>query len=100
MPEIKTIGTVSRDVTSASDIDMTWNGSTGMFAVIGTFNGATIKLQHKLADTWVDIGPDVTYSAAGQQLFATSASELRVSLSSAPTDVDIIVAPVKDNKAF
>lgn len=100
MPEIKTIGTVSRDVTSASDIDMTWNGSTGMFAVIGTFGTAQIKLQHKLADTWVDLGDDATLTAAGQSLFTTAAKELRVALSAAPTNVDIIVAPVADNKAF
>jgi hypothetical protein len=100
MPEITRIGTESRDVTAATDIDMTWNGSSGMFAVIGTFGGATIKLQHKIADSYVDIGADVTYTAAGQQLFATSSKELKVVLSSAPTNVDIIVAPIADNKAF
>jgi len=99
MPEITRIGTVSRNVTSATDIDMTWNGSSGMFAVIGTFGSAQIKLQHKLADTWVDLGDDVTFNDDGQALFTTSAKELRVDLSAAPTNVDIIVAPVADNKA-
>ena len=100
MPEIKTIGTVSRDVTSAADIDMTWNCSSGMFAVIGTFGSAQIKLQHKLADSWVDIGEDVTFTDDGQALFTTASKELKVDLSAAPTNVDIIVAPVADNKAF
>ena len=100
MPEIKTIGTVSRDVTSAADIDMTWNGSSGMFAVIGTFGSAQIKLQHKLADSWVDIGEDVTFTDDGQALFTTASKEQKVDLSAAPTNVDIIVAPVADNKAF
>ena len=93
-------GTVARDVTSSAAIDINWNGSSGMFAVIGTFGTAQIKLQHKLADTWVDIGDDVTFTDDGQALFTTSAKDLRVSLSAAPTNVDIIVAPVADNKAF
>lgn len=100
MPEIKTIGTVSRNVASAADIDMTWNGSSGMFAVIGTFGSAQIKLQHKIADSYVDIGEDVTFTDDGQALFTTSSKELKVDLSAAPTNVDIIVAPVADNKAF
>ena len=93
-------GTVARDVTSAADIDVAWNGSSGMFAVIGTFGTAQIKLQHKLADTWVDIGDDVTFTDDGQALFTTSAKQLRVDLSAAPTNVDIIIAPVADNKAY
>jgi hypothetical protein len=93
-------GTVARDVTSSAAIDINWNGSSGMFAVIGTFDGAQIKLQHKLADTWVDIGDDVTFNDDGQALFTTSAKDLRVYLDAAPTNVDIIVAPVADNKAF
>jgi hypothetical protein len=93
-------GTVARDVTSSADIDINWNGSSGMFAVIGTFGTAQIKLQHKLADTWVDIGDDVTFTDDGQALFTTSAKDLKVSLDVAPTNVDIIVAPVADNKAF
>lgn len=100
MPEIKTIGTVSRNVTSAADIDMTWNGSSGMFAVIGAFGSAQIKLQHKIADSYVDIGEDVTFTDDGQALFTTASKELKVDLSAAPTNVDIIVAPVADNKAF
>ncbi len=100
MPEITRIGTVSRNVTSAADIDMTWNGSSGMFAVIGTFGAAQIKLQHKIADSYVDIGEDVTFTNDGQALFTTSSKELKVDLSAAPTNVDIIVAPVADNKAF
>lgn len=92
-------GTTSLDVTTADDIDMTWNGSTGMFAVIGTFNSSTIKLQHQLASTFVDIGEDAIFTDDNQVLFTTSASKLRVSISSAPTNVDIIVAPVADNKA-
>ena len=100
MPEITRIGTVSRNVTSSADIDMTWNGSSGMFAVIGTFGSAQIKLQHKIADSYVDIGEDVTFTDDGQALFTTSSKELKVDLSAAPTNVDIIVAPVADNKAF
>lgn len=93
-------GTVSRDVTTADDIDINWNGSTGMFAVIGTFNSSTIKLQHQLAATWVDIGEDAIFTDDNQVLFTTGSKKLRVSISSAPTNVDIIVAPVADNKAY
>jgi|TARA_R110000787_G_scaffold267203_1_gene373511 hypothetical protein len=100
MPEITKIGTVSRNVSSAADINMSWNKSSGMFAVIGTFGSAQIKLQHKLADSWVDIGEDVTFTNDGQALFTTGATELKVDLSAAPTNVDIIVTPVADNKAF
>ena len=99
MPKVTQFGTVSRDVTASTNIDCTWNGSTGMFAVIGTFNSTTIKLQHKIADSWIDIGPDATFTSNGQTLFTTSSKKLRVNLSGAPTNVDIIVETVSENKA-
>lgn len=58
-----------------------WNGRLGAFLVSGTFDGATVKLQHKIGAEWVDLGADVTVSSSGGGQFITPQSELRVSVS-------------------
>ena len=66
---------------SGSSTAVKWNGGTGMFAVQGTFNNATIKLQHQIGDgasaVWQDIGADATL-ASGSVLFTTSSPALQV----------------------
>jgi hypothetical protein len=73
-----------------------WNGKLGAFLASGTFDGATVKLQHKIGSEWVDLGPDVTLSAAGGGQFITPQSELRVDTDTAgtSTSITVIVKPL------
>ncbi len=73
-----------------------WNGRLGAFLVSGTFDGATVKLQHKIGAEWVDLGADVTVSSSGGGQFITPQSELRVSVSGggASLSVTILVKPL------
>lgn len=86
--------------------EIDWNGSTGMFAVAGSnFQSRTVKLQHKIGDTFVDIGSDASFTANGAVLFTTSASKLRVhvdNVSSGSPDLVVVieVKPVVENKAY
>lgn len=74
------------------------NGKTNAFLVSGAFAGGTVKLQHKIANTYVDVGPDTTLTANGGGLFTSPVSDLRVSVSGAtgsPSfDVDVIIKPI------
>jgi hypothetical protein len=64
--------------TGASKI---WPGGTGKFAAEGTFDGATVSLQHKLPNgTWADAGPYTTLTAAGAGLFELPAGEIRAAV--------------------
>tara|TARA_B100000902_G_scaffold392983_1_gene446392 strand:+ start:321 stop:626 length:306 start_codon:yes stop_codon:yes gene_type:complete len=87
-----------------SNTEIDWNGSTGMFAVAGgNFLSQTVKLQHKIGSTWVDIGSDASFTANGAVLFTTSASKVRVNVSSgggSALDVVVEVKPVVENKAY
>lgn len=73
-----------------------WNGKLGAFLASGTFDGATVKLQHKIGSEWVDLGTDVTLSAAGGGQFITPQSELRLNTSAAgaSTSITVIVKPL------
>ena len=77
-----------------------WNGSTGMFAVQGTFSSAEIKLQHKLGAVWQDIGADATLTESGSTLFTTAATQLQVVNSAHTPSVTVVVEPVYENKAL
>ena len=88
-----------------SNTEIDWNGSTGMFAVAGSnFQSQTVKLQHKIGDTWVDIGSDASFTANGAVLFTTSASKVRVSIDAVSGGADLVVVievkPVVENKAY
>lgn len=87
-----------------SDTDIDWNGSTGMFAVAGSnFRSRTVKLQHKIGDTWVDVGSDASFTTNGAVLFSTTSSQVRVNVSGSGADALVVVAEVKplfENKAF
>jgi len=83
-------------LTTTGTTDVTWNGKLGALLASGTFDGATVKLQHKIGSNWVDLGPDVTLTSAGGGQFITPQSELRVDLSShgASTSVTVAVKPL------
>jgi hypothetical protein len=60
-----------------------WVGGTGVFAVCGTFGGATVKLQFLGPDgaTWVDVGTDTNLTAAGGAMFILPAVQIRAAVS-------------------
>ena len=65
-----------------------WPGGIGQFIVEGTWNGATVKLQVSPdgGTTWLDVGSDVTLTAAGIgnfELGGSSNFKIRADLSSA-----------------
>ena len=93
-------GKTFTDPGSGVSTSVDWNGSTGMFAVQGTFSGATIKLQHKLGGVWQDVGDDATLTASGATLFTTAATALQVVNSSHTPSVTVVVEPVYENKAL
>ncbi len=72
-----------------------------MFAVQGTFAGATLTLQHKLGGVWQDIGADATLTASGSTLFTTAATQLQVNETSGTgASITVVVEPVYENKAL
>ena len=73
-----------------------WNGRLGAFLASGTFDGATVKLQHKVGDDWVDMGTDTTLTTAGGGQFITPQAQLRVNTfnAGASTSIKIIVKPL------
>jgi len=86
-----------------SNTEIDWNGSTGMFAVGGSnFRSQTVKLQHKIGDTWVDIGAAVSLTANGSALFTTASPLIRVNVSGSgdPLVAVVEVKPVVENKAY
>ena len=80
------------------------NGKTNAFIVAGNFDGATVKLQHKLntashGTQQFDIGPDTTLTANGGGLFTSPVSNIRVKVSNAAGsgpafDVQVIIKPI------
>lgn len=75
------------------------NGKTNAFLVAGSFSsGSSVTLQHKIGDTWVDVGPDTTLTASGGGLFTSPVSNIRVKVSNAaglPSfDVQVIIKPI------
>ena len=69
-----------------------WNKGEGQVVVSGTFDTSTVKLQMSPdgGTTWVDVGSDSTFTAAGAAGFALNSCKVRVNVSSvgASTDVD------------
>ncbi len=98
-------GTTINDFQASSTHSVSWNGSTGMFAVsASSFNGTAVTLKHKIGNVFVDLGTDAVLSANGAVIFSTSATELQVSVSAGSgnpsSGAAIIVQPVAENKAF
>ena len=74
------------------------NGKTNAFLVSGTFDSATVKLQHKIGSTWVDVGQDTTLTASGGGLFTSPVSNIRVAVSGADSggyfSVQVVIKPI------
>ena len=81
---------------ASTPIINTTNGKTNAFLVSGTFDGATIKLQHKVKDAYVDVGSDTTVTAAGGGLFTSPVADIQVVASGGggSLDVDVVIKPI------
>ena len=74
-----------------------------MFAVSGSnFQSSTVKLQHKIGDTYLDIGNEANFTTNGATLFTTSANSLRVAVDGSGNTLAAVVEvqPVYENKAL
>lgn len=58
-------------------------GGSYIFDVVGTFGGATAKLQRLASNdsTWLDVGTDATFTANGQTLVTLGSGKYRVNVS-------------------
>ncbi|AGC35698.1 hypothetical protein ACP46_gp13 [Rhizobium phage RHEph06] len=66
------------------------SGGQYIFDVAGTFGGTTVKLQRLASDkaTWIDVGSDASFTAAGHVLVTLSAGQYRaVSTGGAPAGI-------------
>jgi len=81
----------------ALNIDTIGNGKPSAFMVAGTFNSATVKLQHLIGSTYVDLGAETTLTTNGGGLFVTPASSLRIVISGATSGftVTVVVKPIE-----
>ena len=74
------------------------NGKTNAFLVSGDFGGGTVKLQHRVGSTYVDIGPETTLTADGGGLFTSPVSDINVAVvgadGSPSLDVKVIIKPI------
>lgn len=63
-----------------------WYGGKGTFCVVGTFGGATVKLQMLGPDasTWVDVGSSTTLTAAGVGNFECAAGSIKAVITGGP----------------
>lgn len=83
---------------SATGAAAQWPGGAGMVDVVGTFGGATVTLQFLGPDgaTWITVGADSTFTAAGGALFMMRAGKLRMAVSGgAPSGLYASAEPVK-----
>jgi hypothetical protein len=73
---------------AATGVAQMWQGGRGTFFVDGTFSGATIKLQAQMpigtTSTWVDVGPNVTLTAAGIGNFELPPLNIRAAVVDGP----------------
>lgn len=68
---------------SATGPVVDWIGGTGVFAVTGTFGGATVSLEFLGPDgaTWLAVGTDTTKTANGAGLFTLYPASIRAAVS-------------------
>lgn len=74
----------------AASTPVAWMGGQGLFAVAGTFGGATVSLEYLLPDsaTWVAAGAATTLTAPGGGLFTLPACPVRINVTVAvPTNL-------------
>lgn len=71
---------------AASSPKIAWPGGMGVFSVVGTFNGATVKLQFVGPDgiTLIDAGTATTLTAAGAGVFYLPPCPIQATVSGGP----------------
>jgi len=71
---------------AASSNKVAWQGGMGVMTVVGTFSGATIKLQFVGPDgsTLVDAGAGTTFTAAGAGVFYLPPCPIQVTITGGP----------------
>lgn len=76
-----------------------WKGGVGVFAVVGTFTGATVTLQFLGPDsaTWVTAGSATTLTAVGAGVFYLPACQIRALISGGPPSGVYATAEVVSN---
>lgn len=76
---------------SATGNAVVWQGGRGTLYVDGTFNGGTVKLQQQMpigsTATWLDVGTEVTLTAAGLANFELPPGPIRAFVSGSPSGV-------------
>lgn len=84
---------------SATGSAVKWPGGRGVFNVVATFSGGTVKLQYLGADgsTYVDYGAATTLTAAGSGVFELPAGTLIKANVATSTAVYASVAQVQRN---
>ena len=99
--------TLTTDGTYNSASTPAINSGTGkpmVFFCEGTFDGATIKLQHKITSlndgsspAYVDVGSHTTLTANGGAVFISPFSDLAVNVSNdgSSTSVRVIIKPIE-----
>jgi hypothetical protein len=72
---------------SATGSWVAWDGGTGVFSCVGTFNSATVSLQFQGPDgsTAIDVGTNTTLTAAGAGGFVLPPGRIRASISGSPS---------------
>lgn len=82
---------------SATGSAMAWPGGKGRFVALGTFGGATVKLEFMGPDnsTWLTEGSDTTVTAAGGGLFELPPCKVRANVAGGtPSALYVTVAHV------
>lgn len=82
----------SNTITANGSVVVTpWRGGKrGIFAVAGTFDSATVKLETKVGDTWYQL-PNCSLTAAGQAEFVAPTSGIRITISGVATAAALTV---------
>lgn len=86
------VGKEQITLTANGNTAVDWNGKLGAFLASGTFDGATVKLQHKIGSTFVDLGADVTLTDVGGGQFITPQAELQINVADAGASTSVVVA--------
>ena len=92
-----TVVTLASNASATSTFQFSWQGGAGMFSAEATWGGGTVKLQvltqQSGGATWVDVGPDTTFTANGAAGFILPVNaQIRASIATATAVYAYVVA--------